>query len=57
MSLGINVNAPSGDKIVSKLSYTEIFFIVVGCLLVVGGVGACGYYVFRKNKQKKLKTA
>ena len=53
MDVGINVNAPSGAKIVKKLSYLEIFFIVVGCLLVVACLGAIGYCIWKKNKQKK----
>ena len=55
MDVGINVNAPSGAKITAKLSYLEIFFIVVGCLLVVACVGAVGYCILEKNKQKKMK--
>ena len=53
MDVAININAPSGARIVSKLSYLEIFFIVVACLLVAGCLGLCGYCIWKKNKQKK----
>ena len=53
MLVGINANAPSGARIVSKLSYLEIFCIVLACIVVAGAVGLCGFCIWKKNKLRR----
>ena len=51
MELGININAPEGTKIESKLSTWAIFGIVSACIVVVALILLAIYFCYRRRKR------